>query len=323
MAETSTPQSKDLAAQQARRTARQNRLRIDQAERALRRELITPEGAVLNLKLGTASARAGAFVIDFIIFMVVAIIFISILIYLDSTGLVGGDDGANIATALLLFFWFVFRNCYWIFFELGRKAATPGKRLLGLRVAARNGGNLTIGAILARNFSREIEVFLPFSIVFNLLVSQADVSGFINLLIFIWSACFLFFPVFNKDNLRLGDIIAGTWVIQVPKTKLLSDISSSASNGNSEEDENPAPRFAFTQAQLDVYGIHELQVLETVLRNKDGPSLPKVAEKIRTKIGWQRIGDDRQFLEAYYAALRGHLEQKLLFGQRKEDKYDH
>jgi len=40
-------------------------------------------------------------------------------------------------------------------------AATPGKRILGIRVAARNGKALTAEAVFARNAMRELEVFLP------------------------------------------------------------------------------------------------------------------------------------------------------------------
>ena len=38
---------------------------------------------------------------------------------------------------------FVVRNGYFAAFELTPRGATPGKRLLGLRVAARDGGRLT------------------------------------------------------------------------------------------------------------------------------------------------------------------------------------
>jgi hypothetical protein len=48
-----------------------------------------------------------------------------------------------------------------------------------------------------------------------------------------------------------------------------------------------------------------------------------VAERIARKIGWKRQGDaDRDFLTAYYAALRGRLEKRLLMGVRRRDKHD-
>jgi hypothetical protein len=82
--------------------------------------------------------------------------------------------------------------------------------------------------------------------------------------------------------------------------------------------------FAFNASQLAVYGVKELQVLESVLRTGEPTALQAVAERIRAKI--KRLKDaneeDGDFLKAYYAALRRHLEHRLLFGTRKRDKHD-
>ena len=61
---------------------------------------------------------------------------------------------------------FLARYGYFLWFELGPRAATPGKRLLGIRVAARPvdgvaGGRLTAEMVIARNLVRDVEVFLP------------------------------------------------------------------------------------------------------------------------------------------------------------------
>ena len=45
-------------------------------------------------------------------------------------------------------------------------------------------------------------------------------------------------------------------------------------------------------------------------------------EAICRKIGWEPgSGDEREFLEAFYAALRKHLEGGMRFGKRKKDKF--
>jgi uncharacterized RDD family membrane protein YckC len=207
---------------------------------------------------------------------------------------------------------FVLRNFYFFIFELGPKAATPGKRILKIRVASRGGGVLKADAIFARNAMREIEVFLPIS----MMAANADsVDGWIALAGFIWTTVFIFFPVFNKDRLRAGDIIAGTWVVQTPRRALLSDLAA--------RPDMPRIQGRFSVEQLDAYGIKELHVLENVLRQNMPDSIGLVAERIRRKIGWTKDPNefDGVFLRDYYTALRKHLESKLLMGQRRADKH--
>jgi hypothetical protein len=171
---------------------------------------------------------------------------------------------------------------------------------------------LTANAVIARNAMREIEIFLPLGFIF---AGGDKVDSMQALLGLTWSGLFLLFPLFNRDRLRAGDFIAGTWVIRVPKKILQRDISASRS---------PTSGFGFTPDELGAYGIHELQVLEGVLRKSDLKAVTAVAERIRTKIGRVRADNesDRDFLTAYYAGLRKTLEQKLLFGVRRKDKFD-
>ncbi|MEO1476834.1 MAG: RDD family protein [Pseudomonadota bacterium] len=300
----------DLVQRAKRRRAR---MAYEAREQKTRRDLITPEGAALRLRIATASERAGAFIIDFVILIVALILGLIAIGYIAAEL---GWSGWNIAGAVAMLFAFTLRNFYFIFFELGRRAATPGKRLLGLRVAARNGGRLTANAVFARNFLREIEVFLPLSFLVSV---GEDIGGWIALLGFLWSGLFLFFPIFNRDKLRGGDIIAGTWVIHSPKVKLQDDIST-GSAGASEA----AASLVFTQEQLGTYGVYELQVLETVLRQSSSKTKSEVANEIRKKIGWQRQSgeSDIEFLNSFYAGVRKHLEQRLLLGDRKQDQYD-
>ncbi|HEY0991629.1 MAG TPA: hypothetical protein VGD80_31470, partial [Kofleriaceae bacterium] len=89
----------------------------------------------------------------------------------------------------------------------------------------------------------------------------------------------------------------------------------------------PAAAHVFSDAQLGIYGIYELQVLEGVLRISPGDSahleaVRTVAEKVRNKIRYEgRVTDDERFLREFYVAQRAHLEQKMLFGQRRQDKF--
>src|SRR5262245_47095200 len=117
----------------------------------MRRTFVTPEGVDLRLELGSASARAGAFMID-------AVMLITILVVLTITLLMLAVQGADQFLVIIwLIGFFILRNCWFSLFEIGGRGATPGKRLLGLRVVARDGARLTGAAVIARNAMREIE----------------------------------------------------------------------------------------------------------------------------------------------------------------------
>jgi uncharacterized RDD family membrane protein YckC len=277
------------------------------------RSFITPEGVDLKLELGDAGQRAAAFLIDIAI-MMAALIGFTIIVMLADIG--GGDDEHN---EWIMVIWlivsFVLRSFYFVIFELSAKAATPGKRMLGLRVGARDGGRLQAQSVLARNAMRELEVFIPLSVI----TVQADAGGgesWMYLLAFVWVGIFVFFPLFNKDRLRPGDLVGGTWVVRAPKQALLRDIA--------EDNIAATSQYIFTEAQLNAYGVKELQVLEQVLRTRDDGTMRSVTERICAKIGvpyrWER--SDYDFLSAYYSALRAKLETNLLMGKRRADKFD-
>ncbi|WP_292100524.1 RDD family protein [Brevundimonas sp.] len=281
--------------------------------RRRQRSLITPEGIDLRLEIASVGQRLAALIIDMMIIIGVIVLFTL------AAGFVFGSmtrAGEMIAVIWLLGL-FLLRNGYFLAFEMSARAATPGKRVMGLRVAARDGGRLRFEAIFTRNVLRELELFLPLSAMLAAPLSGGggDVDGWIYVLGLIWCAVFVFLPLFNADNLRAGDLVAGTWVLRTPKQKLLRDMA----------DDNAAhqPNLAFTPAQLDAYGIKELQVLEQVLRTRDKPTVRAVADRIAGKIEFTR-GDvtDLEFLRAYYHAVRGRLESRLLMGRRRKDKFD-
>jgi uncharacterized RDD family membrane protein YckC len=280
------------------------------------RAFVTPEGVDLRLNIGDAGQRAGAFLLDaaIIIGVLIGFTIASAFAFGASAGFVG-VTGAEMVAVIWLIVFFLLRNFYFTAFELSAAAATPGKRVMGLRVASRDGGRLKAEAVFARNAMRELEVFLPLSI----LVARSQEGGvdaWMYLLAFVWAAIFVFFPLFNKDRLRVGDLIGGTWVVRTPRRKLIGDMADDGAGRMAAYD--------FTPAQIDAYGAKELHVLETVLRQGDRKTQRDVADRIARKIGWPRTPQeaDRDFLSAYYAALRGRLEQKLLMGVRRRDKHD-
>ena len=212
-------------------------------------------------------------------------------------------------TILWLIGFFVLRNGWFSLFEMGSRGATPGKRLMGLRVVARDGARLTGAAVIARNAMREIEIFLPLSFLGEQ-TGRGTADTFLVLFALIWSAIFLFFPLFNRDRLRVGDLVAGTWVVLTGKAALSDDLVGTAHRA----------RRTFPESALSVYGIYELQTLEEVLRNEQPDAVVTVARTIREKAGLPDDGDDYGFLSDYYAAWCARLEAGLLVGRRRESK---
>ena len=281
------------------------------------RAMRTPEGIALPLTIASRSARAGALLLDLVIVAAALVAFVILLLVLgvsiSTAELEEASGPVEFLLILLLIIVFLARYGYFLWFELGPRGATPGKRALGIRVAARDGQRLTAEAVIARNLMRDAEVFLP---LFFLLGGGAS-EGVMGTAAFVWLAIFALFPFFNRDALRAGDLIAGTWVVEDARVKLPEAMSLRAQ----EVADAPAD-YVFGEAELAVYGEHELQVLERVLREGREQAMRSVMEAICAKIGWQAgTGDEREFLEAFYAALRARLERDMRFGRRKKDKF--
>ena len=288
-----------------------------------RRTMVTPEGLAIPFVVASRGARFLALALDLIIIVTVllAVIIAAVLMGLSSlfAGLGPLLAVVEIGTLVALF---LFHYAYFLYFELGPRGATPGKRIAGIRVAARSsqgagagGGRLTTEAVIARNLLRDIELFIPL-----IFLIQGGTNGLSGLAAIGWFGCFALLPMLNRDALRAGDIVAGTWVVEAPRGKLEGALS--VTEGARGRSQATGATYRFTDADLAIYGEFELQALERVLRNDDAESLAAVARTICHKIGWEPgQGDERAFLEAYYAQFRARLERGLRFGQRKADKY--
>ncbi|MGI4948034.1 MAG: RDD family protein [Janthinobacterium lividum] len=275
---------------------------------SLRRRFVTPEGVDLQLELGSAGTRAAAFVLDMMMTLGI-LIGATVAVFFLLRGRHGPAQG-QVLMILWLLGSFALRNGWFILWEMGGRGATPGKRISGLRVVARDGARLTGGAVVARNAMREVEVFLPLSFL-GAHAAGGTADAFLTIFSLAWSGIFLLFPLFNRDRLRVGDLIAGTWVVRTARARLAGDLVAP----------HPRNRRVFPEAALALYGEFELQTLEEVLRGGRAESLAVVADAIRAKTGMVPDGDDAGFLADYYAALCARLERGMLMGRRRADKF--
>jgi uncharacterized RDD family membrane protein YckC len=149
----------------------------------------TPEGIALSLRPAGLVARGLAYLIDFGIRLG---IFMAISI---TVGLLG-----KMGAGILLISYFCLEWFYPVLFELTRAAATPGKRVMGLRVVMDSGLPVTPAASLTRNLLRAAD-FVP----------AFYGAGIVSML---W----------RRDSKRLGDLAAGTLVVFSDQVSLHGEV---------------------------------------------------------------------------------------------------
>jgi uncharacterized RDD family membrane protein YckC len=145
---------------------------------ALRAE--TPEGIEIELQPAGLQARTAALFVDVLLRVVFLNIVYSITNLFHAMGM-----GVYLVIA------FVVEWLYPVAFELAPGSATPGKRIMGLRVVMADGLPVTVAASLSRNLLRAAD-FLPFMYALG-------------------AVCVLT----RRDFRRLGDLVADTLVVHV------------------------------------------------------------------------------------------------------------
>ncbi len=142
------------------------------------------EGIEIRLRMAGPVLRAGAYLMDLLIRLGVLVVGGLIASF---AGIAIGD---RVVSGVMLLVWFLLDWLYPVVFEAGKRGATPGKRLMGLRVVQTNGSPITLGQAIVRNFLRFIDGMPAFTYGFGL------------------TSCLA-----TKRFQRLGDLAAGTVVI--------------------------------------------------------------------------------------------------------------
>ena len=148
-------------------------------------------GVDVSLEVAGTGARSLAYLIDLLIrtILVTAWFVVATLIYNGKLTLETPDDPDGtwylyVATPATLIY-----LLYHTVLEIAMRGRTPGKRMAGIRIVARNGASPTIAAQLVRNVFRLIDSFpLGYGV------------G-------------LFTCLVTRDHVRVGDLAAGTLMI--------------------------------------------------------------------------------------------------------------
>jgi uncharacterized RDD family membrane protein YckC len=148
-------------------------------------------GIDVSLPVAGPGARAYAFVIDWHIRLVLAFawFYAAHLVYDGHLSFTPPSDndarwlGGVVAPAVAIFL------LYHYVLELLLRGRTPGKRLAGVRVVARDGGVPSAGALLLRNVFRVFDSLPLFYLVGLVMV------------------------IFSREHVRIGDMAAGTLLV--------------------------------------------------------------------------------------------------------------
>jgi len=141
----------------------------------------TPEQTRVEYRVASFGARLSAALVDNAVVAVLVVV-LALLALLSNSLIDVLGHYVIVAVVVLAFLVSLF---YFVVAELSGNGQTPGKRLLGLRTVMATGHGLTFGAALTRNLARLVDN-LPL----------------------LW-----FVPAFTQGKRRIGDLLAGTYVI--------------------------------------------------------------------------------------------------------------
>lgn len=147
--------------------------------------VLTPEKVVVSYTIAGFGSRFLAALLD-LLFLYMALIPISMAVSFMQFGV-----GPEVTTAVLLFGFFAGFFAYFIVQEWLWNGRTLGKRLLGLRVMMVDGTPITPAAAVYRGLLLLVDMIPP-------------ITGLITMFT-------------NEKSQRVGDLVAGTMVVHVPK----------------------------------------------------------------------------------------------------------
>ena len=215
----------------------------------------TPEGILLELRPAGLIPRFYAFTLDWIIRLGIA-----------WAAAVASAVFGGVGIAFWLILLFALEWLYPVAFELMPAGATPGKRVVGLKVVIDNGLPMTPAAAVTRNLLRAAD-FLPFA--YGLAV--------ISMLV-------------RTDCKRLGDVAAGTLVVHDrPPTHKVSIAAVDPvvpARPLTPEDQAAIVALASRAPRLTAERLDELAALAAGVSGDDGLAGPAVTRRVLGVARW-------------------------------------
>lgn len=214
--------------------------------------LVTPEAVVLDLPVANVGSRSLAYAIDVVVMFA---IFLAVVMLADLVGIDDATSGVILVVLLLFVLLFVWPTT----FETVSHGRSPGKMVLGLRVLTVEGGPVRMRHAAIRSALAVVEIL-------------ACAGGVAVVL-----------ALFTRRAQRLGDLVAGTVVVQARAPKRALDAARFT----------PPPGLEAWTDSLDVTGLQEADyevVRALVLRESTLPDAERrrlahdVSARLRERI---------------------------------------
>ena len=213
----------------------------------------TPERVRFRYRLAGPGRRFGAWAIDFLIRIVIAL---CLVIFLGLVSVFSLETLTGLGSGLLLVGLFVLEWLYGVVFETWMHGQTPGKVAMAIRVVRVDGAPGRFPDYLLRNLVKGVD-FLP---VWTLPGLQIALPTF---------GIALVTMAFDPKLRRLGDMVAGTVVVIEERTRVLKALAL-ASPVTEEERLTLPVRVSLSR--------EELQVIEELLRRRSRLSAHRMEE---------------------------------------------
>ena len=223
------------------------------------------------LEIAGVGARSYAFVLDWHIRLLAALLWIYLAAFLfydiSIFSTIFEEDTASAAAAWVVFLPAVIAYLFYHpFLETVMHGSTPGKRMAGVRIMTLEGFTPGIGSILIRNIFRLIDG-LPGVYTVGLL-----------------------FAIFTRNHVRIGDMAAGTVLVYEKRTARhsLSDVAQQSLNSS------------LSTENYDLL----LELLDR-WKNLDKPQRIRLGQNFLNKIGDELFTDDQAQLKTHLEKLAG------------------
>ena len=234
----------------------------------------TPEQTEISMVVADLGSRFGALFVDLLLLFLFVLF---VWIVTSAAGLSFGEESGELLFGIFLAFQFLAIFFYFILFEYLWNGQTPGKRMSGIRVIQDSGRGLQLTSAILRNIVRLAELGLP---------------------------PLLLVPFFTRGRRRLGDLLAGTYVV-----KVIKDAPPKESKG--------LLRPAVPGEEAHVFGFGEAQ--RRLMFEEDLDLLLYLEESLEGKRFSERKKSMQSVVERYI--LRFSMESRREEAQRKPDKF--